>query len=100
MQEHIVFAAAVVVALSWCVTIAVLNRRIRRLENLVESLSWRQMRDSLDLNELAQLVHYLVAKDSQQRVEHGSPRADSQFSTRIHEDAVGLTERAAYSSPL
>ncbi len=97
MQEHIVFAVVVVVVLSWCVTTVIQNRRFKRLEERVGAMAWKLMQGSLELNELGHQVHSLQRQVSQLRAELGSPKADSQSTTQTPEDAVGPTERGAYS---
>lgn len=98
MQEHIVFAAAVVVALSWCATTVIQNRRMRKLEERVGAMAWKLMQNSLELNELGHLAHSLQRQLSQLLAERGSPKADSPSTTQTPEAAAGPTAKAAYSS--
>lgn len=100
MQEHIVFAAAVVVALSWCVTTVIQNRRMRKLEERVGAMAWKLMQGSLELNELGHQVHWLQLRVSQLLEERGLPKADSPLTTQTPEDAVGPTGKDVSLSQL
>lgn len=100
MQEHIVFAAAVVVALSWCVTTVIQNRRMRKLEERVGAMAWKLMQGSLELNELGHLAHSLQRQVSQLLAEHGSQKADSPLTTPTPEDAAGPTGKDVSLSQL